>query len=89
MEAVLNHQIVIEYSERYEGPFELVGEELMILTHPSFKSAAIRLAQWKREKGIVANVFEVNDGEGNGSDTAQQIDDFIENRYNTAFVRPS
>jgi hypothetical protein len=65
------------------------GEELLILTHPLFRLAADRLAQWKNDKGIPTRVIEVNDGEGPGPDTAELIDDLIEWRYDNCFVRPS
>jgi hypothetical protein len=85
----LNKDVVLDYV----GPDVLqrfdIGEELMILTHPSFRAAADALAQWKRNKGILTNVYEVNDGAGPGPDTNEQIDDLIEDRYATAIVRPS
>jgi hypothetical protein len=67
-----------------------LGEEFLILTHPNFRAAADALAAWKRTKGISTNVFECGTGSGITSrDTAQEIDAFIENRYNTVSIPPS
>jgi hypothetical protein len=65
------------------------GEEFLILTHPDFREAADRLAAWKRAKGITTTVVNVNDGAGSGPDTKEEIDEFIENRFNWCGVRPS
>lgn len=65
------------------------GEEYLILTHPDFREAADRLAEWKRDKGITTTVVNVNDGGGPGPDTKEEIDEFIENRFNRCGVRPS
>ena len=65
------------------------GEEFLILTHPDFTEAAHRLASWKREKGITTSVVNVNDGDGAGPDTKEEIDEFIENRFSRCNVRPS
>jgi hypothetical protein len=67
-----------------------VGEELIILTHPNFREAADRLADWKKQKGIVTTVFECGTGSGvNGRQTAAEIKQFIEDRYETALVKAS
>ena len=65
-----------------------LGEELLILTPPVFRQHADTLAQWKRDKGISTNVFEVNDGDSSGPDTAEEIVQFIGTRYQTCNVRP-
>lgn len=72
------------------------GEELLIFTHSDFLSAADRLADWKREKGIVTTVFTVRDGIGQTMDnthfpldTAASISRFINHRYDKCVVRPS
>jgi hypothetical protein len=87
--AVLNNLAVVE-SPFIPGvlvPVNL-GEELMILTHPDFREAADTLAAWKNEKGILTNVFECGTGSGIvGRQTNTQIDDFIENRYDTTIVK--
>jgi hypothetical protein len=68
----------------------LLGEEYLILTHPNFRAAADTLAAWKNQKGIVTNVFECGTGSGiTGRQTADQIDDFIENRYDNVVIKPS
>jgi hypothetical protein len=64
------------------------GEELLILTHPSFRAAADDLAAWKQEKGIATSVFEVGGGRSTLV-TGPQIDAFIEQRYHDCVVRPS
>jgi len=63
------------------------GEELLVLTHPNFRDAADDLVQWKRDKGISTNVFEV--GAGTARNTGALIDAFIEDRYQNCSVRPS
>ena len=66
-----------------------IGEELMILTHPDFLSAANRLAEWKNDHGVMSEVFVVNDGpDGNGPDTAAEIDALVEEEYAEAAPRP-
>jgi hypothetical protein len=89
-QSVINASAVSKYL-RPESLVNLVcrGEELLILTHPSFRAAADDLAEWKNAKGIATNVFEVNDGAGPGPDTNEQIDDFIEDRYDDCITRPS
>ena len=54
------------------------GSELLVITHPNFKTAADTLATWKRDKGITTSVHEV-----------KNIQVFIRDRYNTCSVRPS
>lgn len=66
----------------------LLGEELLILTAPSLRSAADSLAAWKNEKGIMTNVFEVGTGVPD-RDTNSEIDVFIQNRFNTTSVKAS
>ncbi len=86
-QAVLNHDVL----ERFPIPGTLVpvnfGEELLILTHPDFRTAADKLASWKRSKGIMTSVFEV--GAGTQHDTPAEIHDFIKSRWETNIVRPS
>lgn len=62
---------------------------MLILTHPSFRPAADALRKWKQDKGILASVFEVNDGAGPGPDTTDAIHQFIEDRVNQCKIRPS
>ena len=65
------------------------GEELLILTHPNYRAAADVLAEWRSDRGIPTNVFNVNDTTGSGPDTNEQIRAFIHERYNLCAVRPS
>jgi len=85
---LINSDVLTGYVDTVPQPLN-TGEELLILTHPAFWEAAVRLAEWKREKGIITNVFAVNDGTGPGPDTNDAIDAFIEDRYHTCGVRPS
>src|SRR5262245_27312437 len=86
---VLNHIAINKYVIPDLRKIFCGGEEFLILTHPDFRSAADRLAQWKRDKGITTTVVNVDDGAGSGPDGKEQIDSFIENRWNWCGVRPS
>src|SRR5262249_19093997 len=59
---VLNHIAINKYVIPDLRKIFCGGEEFLILTHPDFRSAADRLAQWKRDKGITTTVVNVNDG---------------------------
>lgn len=87
--AVLNNAVLGEYKLEIVPPGFCSGEELLVLTHPDFREAADRLVDHKRDKGIMTNVFNVNDGAGSGPDSNSEIDDFIEERYDDCNVRPS
>ena len=54
-----------------------------------FPPASDRLAEWKNEKGIITSVVEVSDGDGSGPDTKEEIDAFIQGRFNRCGLRPS
>jgi len=85
---VLNHSAVAQFVRPVDIAGRVcAGEELLILTHPNFRSAADDLADWKRDKGIATTV--VNVGSGTAYDTADKIDDLIEKRYDLCTVRPS
>lgn len=88
-QAVVNRDLIGKYVIADPRILKFFGEEFLILTHPDFREAADALAKWKNEKGILTNVFNVNDGAGSGPDTKEEIDEFIENRYRRGFVRPS
>lgn len=86
--AVLNSAVIFENPIFIDpGLFPCFGEELMVLTHPDFRAAADELADWKRDKGIPTNVFEV--GAGTTRDTANEIKDLIEEHYDDCITRPS
>ena len=76
------------------GPFPVaqnpafIGEELWILAHPATRDAADDLAEWKNEKGIMTNVFNVGNSVA-GRETASEIDAFIHDRYNTTQIKAS
>jgi len=81
---VLNEADIFNYVEdRVPAPV-CPGEELLIFTHQDFRPAADKLAKWKNEKGILTNVVEVN-----SSTTAQDIVNYIHQRYEDCVVRPS
>ena len=85
---VLNESAVRRYVEQIDlTHFPCLGEELLILTHPSFRPAADSLATWKRSKGIATTVRNV--GAGTAFTTGAQIDELIEDRYRSCLVRPS
>ena len=84
--AVLNVSAISKYVGKRPTPRSM-GEELMILTHPSLRAAADTLAAWKNDKGIVTNVFEV--GSGTERATNQSILDLIKSEYAHAVIRPS
>ncbi len=90
-ESLLNVEALREFPlipDREKSLF--TGEELIILTHPDFRNAAYRLADWKRQKGIMTNVFTCGTGSGiPGRQTAAEIDTFIERRYKTTSIRAS
>ena len=81
---LLNKNDLPQYVEdRHPEPI-CHGEELIIITHTSFRQAADKLAKWKNDKGILTSVFEVD-----GSVTAGQIGAFVDQRYDQCIVRPS
>jgi hypothetical protein len=87
--ATLNRDAIGRFVGRSARRVICSGEELLILTHPDFRPAADSLAQWKQAKGIATSVFNVNDGAAPGPNTSQDIDAFIEQRYNTCLMRVS
>ena len=87
--SVMNGSIISKYVARTARHLSCAGEELLILTHPKYDAAANDLAAWKNAHGVLANVFDVNDGAGPGPDTKEQIDAFIDSRYAKCSVRPS
>ena len=85
-ETLLNSAVLGEYV--YPGEVtSIVGEELLILTHPDFREAAEKLAEWKRDKGIMTSVFDV--GAGTARDTKEAIKDLIQTRWDTTLTRAS
>jgi Peptidase family C25/Propeptide_C25 len=87
MNSVLNREAVSLYVKLVDFVFECLGEELLILTHPNFRAAADTLATWKRSKGIATTV--INVGSGTTNDTADKIDNLIQDRYDTCLTRVS
>ena len=87
--AVVNEDAIGEYLSADAPVFAVIGEELLILTHPDYRDQAEELAQWKRDRGILTSVVEVNDGAGPGPDTKEEIDALIDDHYNNQSVRPS
>ena len=91
IESVFNKEIVAKTpSFEIVINWRLIGEEYLILTHPNFRSAAENLAAWKRQKGIMTNVFEVGTNTGiSGRQTRDEIKAFIKDRYETTLVKAS
>ncbi len=86
--SAVNGEAVTKYVKTVAAPVDSCeGEELLILTHGDFYHEAVRLADWKRRKGIATNVFVVNDSPA--YDTGEEIDAFIERRYDNCSIRPS
>jgi hypothetical protein len=86
---VLNQEIIKNYLEHDSGFRQYTGEELLILTHSNYRTAAEKLAKWRRECGIPTSVFNVDDGTGPLLNTKEEIRAFIHQRYNSCVVRPS
>lgn len=86
---VLNRDVVNKYLRLDARAFTCFGEELLILTPATMLSSAEALAEWKRDKGIVTSVFQVNDGADPGPDSAAAIRELVRNRYDSCTIRPS
>lgn len=86
--SAVNGEAVTAYVKAVAAPVDCCeGEELLILTHGDFYHEAVRHAEWKRRRGIATNVFVVNDSPA--YDTGEEIDAFIERRYDNCSIRPS
>jgi len=84
---VLNHAAVKVHLERDPKRRKSTGEELLILTHPKYRDAAMKLAHWRQAGGIPTSVFNVNDGAT--LNTKEKIRAFIQKRYHECKLRPS
>lgn len=88
MTTVLNSAVLRRYAKFIDlSVLRCLGEELLIMTHPNFRGAADTLAAWKRTKGIATTVIDV--GSGTLHDTATEIDQLIQERYDTCVTRLS
>lgn len=88
-ESVVNKAAIGRYVKEFDlSKLQCSGEEFLILTHSNFRAAADELATHKRSRGMTTNVFNVGSGVAS-RDTAEEIDKFIENRYDDCKVRPS
>jgi hypothetical protein len=87
--SVANYAVLADHLDDSIPKLKCLGEELLILTHPNYRDAAEKLAQWRNDHGIATSVFNVNDGSGSGPNTKEEIRAFIQNRFNTCVVRPS
>jgi hypothetical protein len=69
------------------------GEELLIFTPPDLKPAADKLANWKKQKGIMTSVvvFDPNDTTGSTPPvrSKEEINSYVKSRYDRCSVRPS
>jgi len=67
-----------------------LGEELMIITDPAFVDAANDLKAWKKQKGIVTNVYQTGSvSQGFVGETEIEIKAFIQDHYDHCLIRPS
>lgn len=88
-EAAVNKAVLADHVLDLDiSALQCSGEEFLILTHSTFREAADRLAEHKRARGMSTNVFNVGGGVP-ARDTAEEIDQFIEDRYDECKVRPS
>ena len=88
--AVLNKASIPIYVAELEYIPVLLGEELLIMTHPDFLTAANDLATFKRSIGISTKVVQCGTGSSmTGLETNTEIDTWIYNHYYSVFVRPS
>jgi len=65
-------------------PFESDGAEFLIITDPSFESAAASLKEWKNERGIITTVANTTET-GN---TAADIKLYLVDAYDNWTIRP-
>jgi hypothetical protein len=74
------------YPVVYHPPFPPISKqaEYLIITHVDFKDEAFRLAEWKRQKGLLTVVEVIPDGAA-----ASQIAYIIKNAYNNWYPRPT
>lgn len=86
---LLNAALIKDYVDIIARQWEHAGEEYMILTYPTFKDAADRLAEWKNKKGIVTKVYVVNDPAAADLHSASEIKEWMRRHYQTAKMRPS
>ncbi|MFN8440009.1 MAG: C25 family cysteine peptidase [Caldilineaceae bacterium] len=66
-----------------------IGYEYLIITDPSFRSAADSLAAWKQAKGITTHVIETGSDPGDAGTTTTDIQAYIRNQFNNCLIRPS
>lgn len=89
-ELVLNAEILEKFVLDVPfRPFLCIGTEYLIITDPLFRSAADDLRDWKVTKGISTSVVETGNGPGQAGVTREQIRDYIQDRYDRCWVRPS
>lgn len=71
-------------------PGSSFGAELIIITDPTFLSAANDLADWKREKGIVTKVVQSGPSSAGGIGVSRNsIKAFLQDRWDNDRIRPS
>jgi hypothetical protein len=88
MKSVLNRDAVGRYVKFIDPQlYRCLGEELLILTHPNFRTSSDTLATWKRTKGISTTVIDV--GPNTTYDNADKITKLIRERYDTCLTRVS
>ncbi len=83
-----NHAAIESVSGFAKPTWIVRGEELLILVTPAYLDAANRLAAHKNGRGLLTSVVLVNDGAaGGGPDTGEEIQTFLDARYDNALVR--
>jgi hypothetical protein len=66
-----------------------IGTEYLIITDPTFRTAADTLATWKRAKGISTAVVETGTDANDAGTSATEIKAYIEKKYDDCLIRPS
>jgi hypothetical protein len=98
----LSHAFILNYAYRPEGSSEgtsplpsLVsaaswsdGAEYLIITHDSFFSQVLPLADWKERKGLITKIVNTSEIAPSGP-TADEIADYIQDAYDTWNPAPS
>ncbi len=86
---LLNHMVVDRFLD--VGSFTPIcwGTEFLIITDPAFRTAADRLAVWKRTAGISTLVIETGTDPADAGTTTSAIKDTIQDRYNDCLVQLS
>lgn len=66
-------------------PLRNAGCEYLIITHPNFETETEELGDWKHKSGLITKIVTTDDT----GDSSTQIQDYIQNAYDTWDPRPS